>query len=41
MSFDLEADVVVAGAGGAGLEAALESAGAGASTVVFEKETRI
>jgi fumarate reductase flavoprotein subunit len=38
---DFETDVVVAGAGGAGLFAALESAEAGAKTVVFEKQARL
>lgn len=39
--WDSEADVVVAGAGGAGLQAALEAARAGASAIVFEKQARI
>jgi fumarate reductase flavoprotein subunit len=41
MNFDSEVDVVIAGAGGAGLQAALEAAAAGASAIVFEKQTRI
>lgn len=36
-SWDLEADVVVIGAGGAGTTAAIEAAQAGASVIVFEK----
>ncbi len=36
-----EVDVVIAGAGGAGLEAAIESAAAGATTMVFEKQPRL
>src|SRR6185436_16767984 len=40
-SWDDEVDVVVAGAGGAGFEAALEAAAAGAKTIVFEKQSRI
>ncbi len=39
--WDSEFDVVVAGAGGAGLAAAIEAAEAGASTVVFEKQGKI
>jgi fumarate reductase flavoprotein subunit len=39
--WDSEADVVVAGAGGAGLQAALAAGEAGARTIVFEKEARI
>jgi fumarate reductase flavoprotein subunit len=39
--WDSEVDVVIAGAGGAGLQAALEVAQAGASAILFEKETRI
>lgn len=35
--WDEEADVVIVGAGGAGLAAAIESASAGANTMVFEK----
>lgn len=40
-NWDSEADVVIAGAGGAGLQAALEAASAGASAIVFEKQMRI
>ncbi|MFH1169304.1 MAG: FAD-dependent oxidoreductase [Chloroflexota bacterium] len=40
-SWDSEFDVVIAGAGGAGLAAAIEAAGAGARTVVFEKQGKI
>ena len=40
-NWDSEVDVVIAGAGGAGLEAALECAAAGASAIVFEKQSRI
>src|SRR5699024_1965541 len=36
-SWDLEADVVVIGSGGAGTTAAIEAAQAGASVIVFEK----
>lgn len=36
-SWDIEADVVVIGAGGAGTSAAIEASRAGASVVVFEK----
>src|SRR5258706_15940977 len=39
--WDSEVDVVIAGAGGAGLQAAIEAAQAGASAILFEKETRI
>lgn len=39
--WDSEFDVVVAGAGGAGLAAAIEAAEAGARTVVFEKQGKI
>ena len=39
--WDSEVDVVVAGAGAAGLEAALEAAQAGASAIVFEKQPRL
>ncbi len=39
--WDSEFDVVVAGAGGAGLAAAIEAADAGARTVVFEKQGKI
>ena len=39
--WDSEVDVAVAGAGGAGLQAALEAANAGASAIVFEKQMRI
>lgn len=39
--WDSEVDVVIAGAGGAGLEAALECAAAGASALVLEKQSRI
>lgn len=38
--WDSEFDVVIAGAGGAGLAAAIEAAEAGARTVVFEKQGR-
>jgi fumarate reductase flavoprotein subunit len=38
---DLKADVVVVGAGGAGLAAAVEASGSGADTVVLEKQTTI
>jgi fumarate reductase flavoprotein subunit len=41
VSWDSEADVVIAGAGGAGLQAALEVAKAGASAIVFEKQARL
>jgi urocanate reductase len=37
MSFDKEADVVIVGAGGAGVAAALEAASAGASVLILEK----
>jgi fumarate reductase flavoprotein subunit len=40
-SWDLEADVVIVGAGGAGLAAAIEASGSGADTIVFEKQSRI
>lgn len=40
-SWDDEVDVLIAGAGGAGLQAALEAAAAGASAIVFEKQMRI
>lgn len=40
-TWDAEVDVAIAGAGAAGLEAALEAAAAGASTIVFEKQARI
>ncbi len=40
-AWDDEVDVLIAGAGGAGLQAAIEAASAGASTVVFEKQMRI
>lgn len=39
--WDADFDVVIAGAGGAGLAAAIEAAGAGAKTVVFEKQGKI
>ncbi len=39
--WDSEFDVVIAGAGGAGLAAAIEAAKAGAKTVVFEKQGKI
>lgn len=39
--WDAEFDVVIAGAGGAGLAAAIEAAEAGARTVVFEKQGKI
>jgi fumarate reductase flavoprotein subunit len=39
--WDSEADVVIAGAGGAGLQAALQATQAGASVIVFEKQMRI
>ena len=39
--WDSDFDVVIAGAGGAGLAAAIEAATAGASTVVFEKQGKI
>lgn len=39
--WDSEFDVVIAGAGGAGLAAAIEAAEAGAKTVVFEKQGKI
>ena len=41
MNFDSTVDVVIAGAGGAGLQAAIEAAQAGASAIVFEKQARI
>jgi fumarate reductase flavoprotein subunit len=41
MSWNSEADVIVAGAGGAGLQAALAAGEAGARAVVFEKQARI
>jgi fumarate reductase flavoprotein subunit len=41
VSWDSEADVVIAGAGGAGLEAAIEAAAAGANTLLFEKQARL
>jgi len=40
-AWDSEIDVLIAGAGGAGLQAALEAAAAGASAIVFEKQMRI
>lgn len=40
-SWTAEADVVIAGAGGAGLQAALEASTAGADAIVFEKQARI
>ena len=40
-TWDSEFDVVIAGAGGAGLAAAIEAAAAGARTVVFEKQGKI
>ncbi len=40
-AWDEEVDVIIAGAGGAGLEAAVEAAGAGAETIVFEKMDRL
>lgn len=40
-TWDAEVDVAIAGAGAAGLEAALEAAAAGASTIVFEKQARL
>ena len=39
--WDAEFDVVIAGAGGAGLAAAIEAAASGARTVVFEKQGKI
>jgi len=39
--WDLEVDVIVVGAGGAGLAAALEAAAAGADTIVLEKHSDI
>ncbi len=39
--WDLEADVVIVGAGGAGLAAAVEASGSGVDTIVFEKQSRI
>jgi fumarate reductase flavoprotein subunit len=39
--WDSEVDIAIAGAGGAGLQAALEAANAGASAIVFEKQMRI
>jgi flavocytochrome c len=39
--WDSDFDVVIAGAGGAGLAAAIEAAEAGARTVVFEKQGKI
>lgn len=38
-TWDLEADVVILGSGGAGTTAAIEAAQAGASVIVFEKAT--
>jgi len=38
-TWDLEADVVIIGSGGAGTTAAIEAARAGASVIVFEKAT--
>ena len=40
-SWDEETDVVVAGAGGAGLAAAYEAGRAGARAIVFEKQQRL
>jgi len=40
-AWDDEVDVLIAGAGGAGLQAAIEAASAGASAIVFEKQMRI
>ncbi len=40
-AWDSEVDVIVVGAGAAGLEAALEAAQAGASAIVFEKQLRL
>lgn len=39
--WDSEVDVVIAGAGGAGLQAALAAVDAGADAIVLEKQTRI
>src|SRR4051812_27139988 len=39
--WDEEFDVVVMGAGAAGMEAAIEAANAGANVIVFEKQQRI
>lgn len=39
--WDIETDVVIAGAGGAGLEAALACAACGKAAIVFEKQARI
>ena len=39
--WDMEKDVVIVGAGGAGLAAAVEATNAGAETIVLEKQTRI
>jgi len=39
--WDSETDVVIAGAGGAGLQAALACARAGAATLVYEKQPRL
>ena len=36
-----EVDVVIVGAGGAGLQAAIEAALAGASVLIFEKQSRL
>jgi fumarate reductase flavoprotein subunit len=40
-TWDNEVDVVIAGAGGAGISAAIELAGAGVNTVVFEKQPTV
>lgn len=39
-TWDAEVDVVIVGAGGAGLAAAIEAAGAGAQTLVLEKQAK-